>query len=155
MEIRELLPFVQLIVLIGVLLGVGILILDGFGSQVRVNTPVVNESIAITSLTGATTNDDVISASYFGNSTLNCVLPDTACANITTAGGVTANATFVDATYDISYRYWYDSVGTVAMASMVSAIAPIAATWLPLIVTVAVLAIILTLVITSFAGRRK
>jgi len=36
----------------------------------------------------------------------------------------------------------------------ISAISPIASTWLPLIVTVSVLAIILTLVIRSFAQRR-
>jgi|TARA_Y100000034_G_C6647331_1_gene283212 MFS superfamily sulfate permease-like transporter len=36
----------------------------------------------------------------------------------------------------------------------IDAITPIASTWLPLIVTVVVLAIILTLVIRSFAGRR-
>lgn len=35
------------------------------------------------------------------------------------------------------------------------AITPIASTWLPLIVTVAVLAIILTLVIRSFAGQGR
>lgn len=35
------------------------------------------------------------------------------------------------------------------------AITPIASTWLPLIVTVAVLAIILTLVIRSFAGQQR
>lgn len=34
------------------------------------------------------------------------------------------------------------------------AIAPIAGTWIPLIITVAVLAIILTLVITSFGEQR-
>lgn len=34
------------------------------------------------------------------------------------------------------------------------ALTPIASTWLPLIVTVAVLAIILTLVIRSFGGQR-
>ena len=42
-----------------------------------------------------------------------------------------------------------------AINDTVSAITPIATTWLPLIVTVAVLAIILTLVIRSFAGKRR
>ena len=36
-----------------------------------------------------------------------------------------------------------------------AALAPIASTWLPLIVTVGVLSIILTLVIRSFAGARR
>lgn len=43
--------------------------------------------------------------------------------------------------------------GVLANTSL--ALAPIASTWLPLIVTVAVLAIILTLVIRSFAGSGR
>lgn len=39
--------------------------------------------------------------------------------------------------------------------STISAMTPIASTWLPLIVTVAVLAIILTLVIRSFTGANR
>ena len=35
-----------------------------------------------------------------------------------------------------------------------AALAPIASTWLPLVITVGVLSIILTLVIRSFAGKR-
>ena len=49
-------------------------------------------------------------------------------------------------------------VGTTAQASIhstIAALAPIASTWMPLIVTVAVLAIVLKLVIGSFgAGQR-
>ena len=41
-----------------------------------------------------------------------------------------------------------------AINATVDALSPIASTWLPLIVTVSVLAIILTLVIRSFAGAR-
>jgi hypothetical protein len=37
----------------------------------------------------------------------------------------------------------------------ISAMTPIASTWLPLIVTVAVLAIVLTLVIRSFTGANR
>lgn len=83
MEVGQLYQLVLLLVLVGMILGVGILVLDKFGSS----------------------------------------------------SGVTAAAsTTINATRD--------------------AISPIATTWLPLIVTVAVLAIILTLVIRSFAGQR-
>ena len=48
------------------------------------------------------------------------------------------------------------STAETALNNTRDAISPIASTWLPLIVTVAVLAIILTLVIKSFAmGGRK
>ena len=84
MEVNDLYQFVLLIVLIGMLLGVGILVLDSFS----------------------------------------------------TSTGVTAKAqTAINGTRD--------------------ALAPIATTWLPLIITVAVLAIILTLVIKSFAGSNR
>ena len=42
-----------------------------------------------------------------------------------------------------------------ALNDTVDALTPIASTWMPLIVTVAVLAIILGLVIKSFAGHRR
>jgi len=84
MDIRDLYGFVLLLVLVGMILGVGVLVLDNFALS----------------------------------------------------SGVTSTAqTAINNTRD--------------------AITPIASTWLPLIVTVAVLAIILVLVIRSFsAGRR-
>lgn len=84
MDVSDLYQFVLLVVLIGMLLGVGIVVLDNFQS----------------------------------------------------ATGVTSTA------------------GT-AINNTRDALTPIASTWLPLIVTVAVLAIILTLVIKSFAGGRR
>ena len=81
MEVGGLYQFVLLIVLVGMLLGVGIVILDNFAAS-----------------TGVTVK----------------------------------GSTAINATRD--------------------ALSPIATTWLPLIVTVAVLAIVLTLVIKSFGG---
>lgn len=46
------------------------------------------------------------------------------------------------------------STAGVAINNTRDALTPIASTWLPLIVTVAVLAIILSLVISSFSGNR-
>ena len=83
MEINQLYQFVLLLVLVGMILGVGILVLDNFAASSGVSA---------------------------------------------TAAGVINNTR--------------DALG------------PIATTWLPLIVTIAVLAIILTLVIRSFSGAR-
>ena len=83
MEVAELYQFVLLIVLVGMILGVGVLVLDKFSQS-----------------------------SGIGATTLN----------------VLTNTT--------------------------DALAPIATTWIPLIVTIAALAIILTLVIRSFRGGR-
>jgi len=83
MEINQLYSFVLMLVLVGMILGVGILVLDNFSASSGVSA---------------------------------------------TAAGVINNTR--------------DALG------------PIATTWLPLIVTIAVLAIILTLVIRSFSGAR-
>jgi len=83
MEVNELYSFVLLIVLVGMILGVGVLILDKFKA-----------------------------------------------ANTTSAAANTS------------------------LTNTISAISPIASTWIALIVTIAVLAIILVLVIRSFGGRR-
>lgn len=83
MEISQLYSFVLLIVLVGMILGVGVLVLDKFQE-----------------------------------------------ANTTSAAANTS------------------------LAGAVSALSPIATTWIPLIITVAVLAIILVLVIRSFRGGR-
>jgi len=82
MEIGQLYQLVLLLVLVGMILGVGVLVLDKFASS---------------------------------------------------SGVTTGAAAVINSTRD--------------------SISPIATTWLPLIVTVAVLAIILSLVIRSFAGR--
>ena len=84
MEIGELYQFVLLIVLVGMILGVGILVLDKFAASSGISD--------------------------------------------------TANS---------------------ALNSTRDALTPIATTWLPLIVTVAALAIVLTLVIRSFAGAKR
>ena len=83
MEVGELYQFVLMIILVGMIIGVGILVLDKFSAA---------------------------------------------------SGVTTAAATAINGTRD--------------------AISPIGTTWMPLVVTVAVLAIVLTLVIRSFAVRR-
>jgi len=84
MEIGQLYQFVLMLVMIGMILGVGVLVLDNFKST----------------------------------------------SGITTAANTSINDT-------------------------IEALMPIASTWLPLIVTVSVLAIILTLVIRSFSFRAR
>ena len=84
MDVSDLYQFVLLLVLIGMIIGVGIIVLDNFASST----------------------------------------------------GVTAKA-------------------STAINSTRDAITPIATTWLPLVVTVVVLAIILKLVVGSFAGQAR
>jgi hypothetical protein len=155
MNIKDLYPFIFIVLSIGMLLGIGIVVLDTFGDAVKRDATIYNETVAIATQTGSTANDEVSAVSYFGNSTINCIPPDPICVNVSEDGVITTNSSFSDGSYDITYTYDEDTTGTTAMASAVSAVAPIASTWLPLIVTVFILAIILGLVIKSFTGGRR
>lgn len=162
MEFKQLYPFTLLLILIGMVLGVGILVLDNFGDATKESTDVVNESVVFTNGVGAATaNDEVTTVTYVGNSTIGCTVFNTAlwCANYT-GGGALAGATITlnvstfstnaNGTFQVSYTYDADSDATTATADTVTAMSAISSTWLPLIVTIAVLAIILVLVIRSF-----
>jgi len=152
-EFKELTGFVLLLVFIGMLLGIGILVLDQFGVVAKDSTAVTDEQVAMSSSAGNTANDDVTAVSSFYNSTNSSDLYTVLAGNWTSAGAL--SFTVNDGTYNVSYVYDADSVATTATTNTVSAISPIASTWLPLIVTVFVLAIILMLVIQSFAGYGK
>lgn len=155
MRMNDLYPFVFLMLSIGVLLGIGIVVLDVFSDAVKDDYTIVNESIVIAGRTGSTANDEVSAVTYFGNSTYHCTPPDPVCLNYTEDGVVTTNTTFANATYQITYTYDRDTAGTTALGNVVTAVSPIASTWMPLIVTVFVLAIILGLVIKSFTDGRR
>lgn len=157
MDIKILRNFITMLVLIGMVLGVGVLTLDKFGTATKDSTTITHEVISIASGVGATANDDVTSVSFFGNSTYNTDIDFVIGTDVnwTTAGAITARATnFTDGDYNISYLYDKDSKTTTSMGSVVSAITPLSTTWLPLIVTIAALAIILTMVVASFGRKR-
>ena len=161
MELQELTPFVLMIVLTGMILGVGILTLDNLGDAVKKSTSIVNESVVFTSLSGSTANDEVTAVTYVGNSTASCIVFNTAlwCANFTEDGVITLNtSTFSggleNGSYNVSYTYDADVSTTTVTTDVNTALGTISTTWLALIVTVFVLALILVLVIRSFKQGR-
>ena len=159
MEIKNLKGFVLLIVLTGMILGVGVLVLDKFGTAVKDSTIVVNESQAFVAAAGTTTFDDLLSMTEISNQSVSCTTFNSinSCANWTEAGGLVLNdSTFptTTASYNVSYTYGADTTTATTVASVVTGLSPIASTWIPLIITIAVLAIILTLVIRSFNTKR-
>jgi len=157
MEINELFKFVLIIVLTGMIIGVGVLTLDKFGSAVKTDTASL-AAVTFTAGVGTTANDDVTSINYITNGTFyltgaNATSPLT---NVTTAGVI---STYVDVTpgaYNVSYQYDADSPATTALASGRDEVSNVSTVWLGLIVTIAILAIILTMVIRSFSfgGKR-
>ena len=72
MELNKLNGFVLLIVLVGMILGVGVLIMDQFGTATKDSTSVVNESVAFIAAAGATTNDDVLTMVEISNQSVSC-----------------------------------------------------------------------------------
>lgn len=159
MELNKLNGFVLLIVLVGMVLGVGVLVLDQFGTATKESTSVVNESVAFVAAAGTSTYDDVLTMVEISNQSISCTTFNSAnsCANWTTAGALVLNdSTFPVTTgnYNVSYTYDADTTATTTVASVVTGITPLASTWIPLIITIAVLAIILTLVIRSFNTKR-
>ena len=155
MQLNDMAPAVLTIVLIGIVIGVGIITLDRFGVAVKTSTPIINETIAITSGTGQTTNDDLTSLSYFGNSTPistdMTTIVITEQVNWTNTGAITINTGnfSTDGNFDISYVYDRDSAATTAVFSARNATDDFV-TWLPVIIIIIAAAIILGLVLGSF-----
>ena len=148
MEFKELFPFVLTLVMVGILLGVGLLVLDKFSTAAKTDTAIVNETVTITSAAGELANDFINSVSFIGNTTMRCDLPNAACLNFTSnTGAITVNGTFGDGPWNVSYNYKKSTKASTAVDNTVGALDDIPATWLGLIVTVVVLAIILLLVI--------
>lgn len=162
METRDLYPFILLIISVGMLIGVGILVFDNFGTassmlytvndsftfpQVGVNatldhgnitsfTEILNSSGSAQPTTNYTT--------YLSNPNIAARVLNTE--NSSCAGGDTCYAFYTYRDYATNTRS--------AMNSMVTSTSSIATTWLALIITVAVLAIVLGLVIRSFGRGR-
>lgn len=155
METKALPGLVLLFVITGMILGIGILVYDQFGQVTRVSTSVINESVAVSSGAGSLAFDNVTALSFFGNITVNDSVTG---ANVNfTSGGVLAvdQDVYADASYGVNYVFARSSMTTGVMGDLTGAVSPIGSTWLPLIVTVAVLALILTLVIGSFGAGRS
>ena len=157
MQLNKLQGLVILLVFVSMLIGVGVLTLDKFSRATRTTTTITDADVNVSS--GAAT------------------LSETFCLGITTITNKTGATEWAAATYNVSftnadtcvitsdlpvnilynvtYTYGETTEAQVATDNSVSAITPIASTWMALIVTVAVLAIIMALVIGSFVGVGK
>lgn len=155
MELKNLYGVILTILMVGMIIGIGVLIFDKFGIAVKTRTTVVNETVAFTTGSGTTANDDVYSITQLTNST-NTYADTGDNINFTTAGVITTWAN-VTGNYKVTYLYDADSKSTDVMDDMTTATSAIPSTWLPLLVTIIILAIILGIVITSFTlgGNRK
>jgi hypothetical protein len=158
MDIKDLVPITLLFLFVGMLLGVGVLVVDQFGRAARTSVTAISGGQAmntsgsvdladtfctsIVSVDNATTSFDVGTYNVKFTDADGCVISHDAISGCKTPG------------CNITYKYGATTSTATAMINTNSAITPIASTWMALLVTVVVLSIILGLVITSFAGRR-
>jgi hypothetical protein len=169
MEVSELPKAVLTLALIGMILGVGLVVLNKFDRASRDTATVVS---AAYNLSAAGSKDfsqtyclDIVSIANssgvtFSTATYNAVWTsaDTCVMSYDAIASCGGGAAGVAGQYcNITYTYGADNSGAGATsANVVSALAPIASSWLPLIVTVAVLSIILIMVLGSFGvGKRE
>jgi len=167
MEIKQLLPFVLTIIFVGMLLGIGLLIFDNFGRVGRDATTItVHETfnasdgswvdLAQSTITGSTatfynaTGTNSMLSSYFEFDS--DILYGADKVKLTAAGQAIAGLN--NSNVNVTYTYGATSATTTTVGAVSTATAAIGNTWLALIVTVVVLAIILTLVIRSFSQQR-
>jgi len=158
MEMKDLYPAVLMLVITGMLIGVGMMTFSKMEDSMK-DISYVNGQVTILTGTGGT-DFDIESVSFFGDSALN-----TSDANIeignqvnwTRRGIITVNTdNFTDAEYNISYGSYQNNSGSDTMYIMGGEVLDtIPATWLPLIVTMLALAIVLGLVIRSFAMKGR
>ena len=175
MDYKNLYTFVLTLVLIGIIIGVGLLVLGKFGDATRDTNTVNNETsdnIATgfagtpSNMTITLTNTPVRDITRITNSSNYVAILNTDYNVSSLATGsiilwnYTENGMFTSGGggsiyVNITYRYYADSKATTELDNVIDAVAEIPSTWLPLIVTIVVLAIILTLVISSFVGIRR
>lgn len=160
METKELLGIVLLLVMVGMILGVGVLVLDKFGTATQTETAVAHENITVAASAATLTYHDIVSIDWIANGTQNKTTGFNIVGsqvNFTARGIVVQAANWSDVWYEITYAYDKNESSTDTLTDTRAAITPISSTWMSLIVTIVILSIILTLVIRSFSfgGRRE
>lgn len=160
MDVKELPQIVLMLVLIGMIVGIGVLIHDKFGTATAVTATVTNESITIPAVgvNVSLAQENLTGFSRILNATGGTQLAANYTVHLTdgiiTHDGNTSACTQGDTCY--AYYSWtnYDSETRTALRAAQSAISGVATSWLALIVTMVVLGILLTMVINSFRMKR-
>src|SRR3990167_10886550 len=163
MELNKLGGFVVLVVMVAMIIGIGIITLDKFGTTVSYDVLNHNDSVTKANFTGQALdwgNITTVDAVWNGTTSL---LP-AECYTLNTTPGqfmwtnstadCAANSGAVDQTvfYIIYDAKDYNTKTAQAAAAASKEVANISTNWLGLIVTIAVLALILWLVMGAFCG---
>ena len=159
MEVQQLYGFTLLILLVGMVLGVGVLVLDKFSTSVLDDTSGATTARFIYTNNYTTLTHNTVTASsyasYNGSGTAMTLEFDSAdkwqATKVKLVSPTTSNGTAIN----VTYTYGADSEATDALQASRGELSTIATTWLGLVITIAILSIILLLVIRSFAGQKR
>ena len=154
MEIKQLQAIVLIFVFVGMILGVGVLVIDSFSRATRDSTTVQDDAVNISE--GAATLSQTYCTDFVSATFANGTAIDIGSFAWSDADTCAMTATAPDAAvlYNITYKYGAASDTQAALDATNDSITPIGSTWMSLLVTIIVLSIILTLVISSFAKQR-
>ena len=152
MEVNELSQMVLMFVLIGILIGVGVIVLGGLQTASYDITTFVNESHTLVGGDTTLNNNNVLSVGSIENSTARFVYPTHF--NFSSNGTVESSINGTGP-YNITYTYNKNTTASGVSGAVVEAVAPVANTWMALIITIACLSIILTIVIRAFMGKGR
>ena len=160
-DLNSLYQFVLLIILIGMIIGVGIIVLDKFATS-TFYTITDNDSIVINLFNESVPiNNGNITTYIVKNATSQSVAPTAfytldkinGSIKITSNGSVDEAWIFLGNSIEVIYTYKdYDTETKTATLSASKEVSNISTVWIGLIVTIFILAIILTLVIRSFGS---
>lgn len=155
-QIGNLTSYVVVFLIVGLVVALGVIVMDKFRTATLEETSVTNESFTNATALAYTPVLSVDAVRINGSITL------TAGTNYTvntTANTVTILGTFTECdacTYYADYKYNANSSASDSLISSTDAITPITSDWLPIIVIVSVVGVILGLIYVAFSrfGRR-
>ena len=160
MEIGELKNIVLMFVLVGVLLGIGILVLDSFSGSVKTVTAATDQNVNVSSGVATLSKNQCKEITAVINNSVGDASYSISFYNVTLTNkptcAISANLP-VGYKYNITYNYYVNTTSSLAADQVSGAITTIPSTWMALIIVVVMLSIVLTLVIRSFSmgGSRK
>ena len=151
MKLDSIVPAVILFITVGIVLGVGIIVLDQFGDSVKTAETITNESTTVSSGAATLANDEITLSSFiFLNDSSTFISGNVSTSptvNLTTGGVLTTS--IPDGTYKSTYTYDADSPSTTTTFGVRDAVDNFV-TWIPVIIIIIAAAIILGLVMRSF-----
>ena len=154
MDINDLGRVVLMFMVLGILVGVAVITWDKFGDAAKTTETVTQQVTTGLGYAATLAQDDTVVCTVFTNGTITGTIGDTV--NCTSAGALTTSTIYVNGTsYNVTYTYKLSGQTTTSMTDMINATTPITTSWVSLLVVVIILAIVIGIVLNSFAFKQR